>query len=150
MAKTVQRLVISRPVSELENPTLEWGVRFCTADPTGEKTVTTHCNHNGRQGPRWSREQIRAARLAPLVPLIQKRGLQLIVREADNYPLPAYPGLIIKDSYWPKLQPPSPGERITRGFKVRRHGPQLAPHERKSKEQIAHQILSEVMECETS
>jgi hypothetical protein len=49
---------------------------------------------------RWSREQIRAARLAPLVPLLEKRGLQLIPREAGNYSLPAYPGLIIKDSYW--------------------------------------------------
>lgn len=62
--------------------------------------MTTPCNHNGRPGPRWSREQIRAARLSPLVPLLQRRGLQLIVREADNYTLPAYPGLIVKDSYW--------------------------------------------------
>jgi hypothetical protein len=61
--------------------------------------VTIPCNP-ARQGPRWSREQIRAARLAPLAPLLQKRGLQLIVREADNFTLPAYPGLIIKDSYW--------------------------------------------------
>ena len=52
------------------------------------------------KGPRWSREQIRAARLAPLVPLLEKRGLQIIAREADNFILPAYPGLIIKDSYW--------------------------------------------------
>ena len=51
-------------------------------------------------GPRWSREQIRAARLAPLVPLLHKRGLQLIAREAGNFRLPAYPGLIVKDSYW--------------------------------------------------
>jgi hypothetical protein len=50
--------------------------------------------------PRWSREQIRAARLAPLVPLLEKRGLQLIEREASNFTLPAYPGLIVKDSYW--------------------------------------------------
>ena len=50
--------------------------------------------------PRWSREQIRAARLAPLVPLLQKRGLQLIAREAGNFILPAYPGLMVKDSYW--------------------------------------------------
>lgn len=49
---------------------------------------------------RWSREQIRAARIVPLVPLLQKRGLQLIPREAGNYILPAYPGLIVKDSYW--------------------------------------------------
>jgi hypothetical protein len=50
--------------------------------------------------PRWSREQIRAARLAPLVPLLEKRGLQLLPREAGNFLLPAYPGLIVKDSYW--------------------------------------------------
>ena len=50
--------------------------------------------------PRWSREQIRAARLAQLVPILQKRGLQLVAREAGNYTLPAYPGLILKDSYW--------------------------------------------------
>ena len=50
--------------------------------------------------PRWSREQIRAARLAPLAPLLEKRGLQLIEREAGNFTLPAHPGLIVKDSYW--------------------------------------------------
>ncbi len=50
--------------------------------------------------PRWSRDQIRDARLAPLVPLLEKRGLQLIEREAGNVALPAYPGLIVKDSYW--------------------------------------------------
>jgi hypothetical protein len=50
--------------------------------------------------PRWSREQIRAARHAPLVPLLQKRGLQLIEQAAGNFILPAFPGLIIKDSYW--------------------------------------------------
>jgi hypothetical protein len=49
---------------------------------------------------RWTREQIRAARLAPLAPLLQKRGLQLVPREADNFVLPAYSGLIIKESYW--------------------------------------------------
>jgi hypothetical protein len=35
-----------------------------------------------------------------LVGLLQKRGLQLVAREAGNFILPAYPGLIIKDSYW--------------------------------------------------
>jgi hypothetical protein len=50
--------------------------------------------------PRWTRDQIRAARLAPLVPLLQKRGLQLVEREAGNFVLPAFPGLIVKDSYW--------------------------------------------------
>jgi len=53
-----------------------------------------------RPQPRWSREQIRAARLAPLVPRLQQRGLQLVEQEAGNFLLPAYPGLIVKDSYW--------------------------------------------------
>lgn len=52
------------------------------------------------KGLRWSREQIRAARIAPLAPLLQKRGLQLIQKEAGNFELPAFPGLIIKESYW--------------------------------------------------
>jgi hypothetical protein len=42
---------------------------------------------------RWTREQIRAARVVPLAPLLQRRGLQLIE-------LPAYKGLLLKDSYW--------------------------------------------------
>jgi hypothetical protein len=50
--------------------------------------------------PCWTREQIRAARIAPLVPLLQKRGLLLIQREAGNFELSAFPGLIIKESYW--------------------------------------------------
>jgi hypothetical protein len=52
------------------------------------------------KSPRWSPEQIRAARVAPLVPLLQKHGLQLVAREASNYILPAHPGLIVKESYW--------------------------------------------------
>lgn len=50
--------------------------------------------------PRWTREQIRAARLAPLVPLLEKMGLQMIERPAENVELPAYKGLVVKDSYW--------------------------------------------------
>lgn len=53
-----------------------------------------------RSTHRWSREQIRAARMAPLVPLLQQRGLQLIQRPADNFELAAYKGLLLKDSYW--------------------------------------------------
>ena len=49
---------------------------------------------------RWTREQIRAARIALLVPLLQKRGYRLIQREADNFELSDFPGLIIKESYW--------------------------------------------------
>jgi hypothetical protein len=55
---------------------------------------------HSRNRTRWPREQIRAARIAPLVPLLEKRGLQLIAREAGNFILHAYPGLIVKDSYW--------------------------------------------------
>jgi hypothetical protein len=32
--------------------------------------------------------------------LLLKRGLQINPREAGNFTLPAYPGLIVKDSYW--------------------------------------------------
>jgi hypothetical protein len=32
--------------------------------------------------------------------LLQKRGLQLVARDANNSTLPEYPGLIVKDSYW--------------------------------------------------
>lgn len=49
---------------------------------------------------RWTREQIRAARMAPLVPLLQRRGLQLLELPAGNFELLAYKGLLIKDSYW--------------------------------------------------
>jgi hypothetical protein len=38
--------------------------------------------------------------LVALVPLLEKRGLEIIAREADNFILPAYPGLVVKDSYW--------------------------------------------------
>ncbi|MHC1769536.1 MAG: hypothetical protein AB9869_35500 [Verrucomicrobiia bacterium] len=48
----------------------------------------------------WTREQIRAARMVPLAPLLQKRGIQIVEREARNLTLPAFPGLIVKDSYW--------------------------------------------------
>jgi hypothetical protein len=65
-------------------------------NPIGEKTVT----HPSLKNVRWTREQIRAARLVPLVPLLQQRGLRLIAQEAGNFILPAYPGLIVKDSYW--------------------------------------------------
>jgi hypothetical protein len=46
------------------------------------------------------REQIRTARMASLLPLLKKQGLQVLEREAGNFILPAYPGLIVKDSYW--------------------------------------------------
>jgi hypothetical protein len=50
--------------------------------------------------PRWSREQIRAARLVPLLPLLERRGLQPTETGGGNFTLAAYPGLIVKDCYW--------------------------------------------------
>ena len=38
--------------------------------------------------------------MAPLVPLLEKRGLQLVETGGGNFLLSAFPGLIIKDSYW--------------------------------------------------
>ena len=67
-----------------------------SSNPTGEMTAT----NLSRNTNRWSREQIRAARMAPLVPLLQQRGLQLIEQPADNFELAAYKGLLLKDSYW--------------------------------------------------
>lgn len=69
--------------------------------PSPNQHRTGNQTHGGRpQTPRWTREQIRAARVALLVPLLDKRKLQLIVREAGNFELPTHPGLILKDSYW--------------------------------------------------
>jgi hypothetical protein len=38
--------------------------------------------------------------MAPLVPLLQKRGLALIELPAGNFELTTHKGLLIKDSYW--------------------------------------------------
>jgi len=63
--------------------------------------VTTPSPKSSRAaGPRWTRDQIRAARLAPLVPLLQRRGLQFLEQKAGNFELPSHPGLILKESYW--------------------------------------------------
>ena len=49
---------------------------------------------------RWTRAQIRAARLAPLRPVLQKRGLALVETGGGNFAVRTHPGLIVKDSYW--------------------------------------------------
>jgi hypothetical protein len=54
----------------------------------------THSAH------RWTRQQIRSARMAPLLPFLQKRAIAWIEKDAGNFELPAFPGLILKDSYW--------------------------------------------------
>jgi hypothetical protein len=38
--------------------------------------------------------------MTPLPPLLQRRRLELLARAADNFELAAYPGLLVKDSYW--------------------------------------------------
>lgn len=48
----------------------------------------------------WTREQIRAARTAPLAPLLEKRGLKRVETGGGNFLVTAFPGLIVKDSYW--------------------------------------------------
>lgn len=58
--------------------------------PSTERTAT----------PRWTREQIRAARLVLLVPLVEKRGLHLVDTGGDNFAVREYPGLVVKDCYW--------------------------------------------------
>jgi hypothetical protein len=64
--------------------------------------TATNRSTNSSSGPtrRWTRQQIRAARMVPLVPLLQKRGLQLIALPADNFELASHKGLLIKHSYW--------------------------------------------------
>jgi hypothetical protein len=59
------------------------------------QTVKTQSLHQ-----RWTPEQIRAARMASLVPLLQRRGRQLLELPAGNFELPSYKGLPLKDSYW--------------------------------------------------
>jgi len=49
---------------------------------------------------RWSRAQIRAARMAPILPLLQQRGLSVIERSEGNFELATAKGLLIKASYW--------------------------------------------------
>jgi hypothetical protein len=38
--------------------------------------------------------------MAPLVPLLRKRGFELSELPAGNFELVAYQGLLLKDSYW--------------------------------------------------
>jgi len=49
---------------------------------------------------RWSREQIRAARLVALPSLLEKRGLVLRDRGGGNVEIEQYKGLLLKASYW--------------------------------------------------
>ena len=65
--------------------------------------TTHHHKHHTRaatQTPRWGREDIRAARMAAIAPLLEKRGLHLLESGGGNYTIREYPGLVIKESYW--------------------------------------------------
>lgn len=64
--------------------------------------------------PRWSREQIRAARLAPLPPLLERRGLALLETGGGNFAVSAYPGLIVKNCYWRWPERNQAGNRLHR------------------------------------
>ena len=35
-----------------------------------------------------------------MIPLIQERGIKIIEASPGNYELPAYKGVIVKESYW--------------------------------------------------
>jgi len=48
----------------------------------------------------WTREQIRAARMVELAPLLQRRGLILLDRGSGNWEVQQYQGLLLKASYW--------------------------------------------------
>ena len=62
---------------------------------------TTHHEQPPRaSAPRWSKEQIRDARITPIAPLLEKRRLHLIETGGGNHTVREYPGLIIKDGYW--------------------------------------------------
>ena len=50
--------------------------------------------------PHWSREQIRAARMVALPPLLEKRGFALRDRGGGNVEVVPYQGLLLKASYW--------------------------------------------------
>jgi hypothetical protein len=49
---------------------------------------------------KWSRQQIRAARAAPLPPLLLREGLRLREAPGGNVELVDYAGLVVKQSYW--------------------------------------------------
>ena len=53
-----------------------------------------------RTTPRWTRDQIRAARLTRLWPRLEKRGLALVETGGGNFQVRAYPGLVVKACYW--------------------------------------------------
>ncbi len=62
--------------------------------------MTNPSDQPKRPGPSWTRAQIREARMADLAALLEKRGHKLVETGGGNCLIPAFPGLIVKDSYW--------------------------------------------------
>lgn len=60
----------------------------------------THPRHDIASRHSWTREQIRAARVVELAPLLQRRGLALKDRGGGNVEVEQYKGLFLKASYW--------------------------------------------------
>ncbi|MDP2138630.1 MAG: hypothetical protein Q8J74_12350 [Candidatus Didemnitutus sp.] len=60
----------------------------------------TTLNHPEQKTRPWTREQIRDARMADLAKLLEKRGHRLVETGGGNCLVPAFPGLIVKASYW--------------------------------------------------
>ena len=60
----------------------------------------THPRHDIACRPAWTCEQIRAARMVELAPLLMRRGLALRDRGGGNVEVELYEGLLLKASYW--------------------------------------------------
>lgn len=54
----------------------------------------------GSDAPRWTRDQIRAARKAPLPHILRREGFALRPRGNGNFELPQHAGILVKDAYW--------------------------------------------------
>ena len=53
-----------------------------------------------RAAPRWTPDQIRAARRASLPALLRERGIRLHDRGGGNFEATDLDGIIVKDGYW--------------------------------------------------
>ena len=69
-----------------------------THPPRDIATARCPCLH--RAPSRWSIDQIRAARMVELAPLLRRRGLSLYDRRDGNWEIGEYHGLLLKASYW--------------------------------------------------
>lgn len=61
---------------------------------------------------KWSLEQIRAARKAPLGEVLERRGLTLRHTGGGNVVPDEYPGIIVKEGYWREPEQERSGNTI--------------------------------------